>query len=108
MLAGQSIPGGPRSPAGRRELERGGRGVLCLVLPGSCTDCGDCGMVHVQVSPGRVSPVRAEGPRGGEGQTGGAGPVAGRGRRDRGGAAGRLSVCPCDPLSLWPCVPLSL
>lgn len=52
VLAGQSIPGGTPSPLGRPDPDRGGRGVLCLVLPGSCADaCEDCGMVHVQVSP---------------------------------------------------------
>ncbi|XP_052671098.1 transmembrane and coiled-coil domains protein 2 isoform X2 [Harpia harpyja] len=58
VLAGQSIPGGTASPSplGRPDPDRGGRGVLCLVLPGSCADaCEDCGMVHVQLDKGDVT-----------------------------------------------------
>lgn len=110
VLAGQSIPGGTPSPLGRPDPDRGGRGVLCLVLPGSCADaCEDCGMVHVQVSPcvrsgpwgpPRVvcvcpppgNPHRAED---GTRVTGlDAGPVAVRGQRYRTGLHGCLSVRP--------------
>lgn len=116
VLAGQSVPGGTPSPLGRPDPDRGGRGVLCLVLPGSCADaCEDCGMVHVQVSPcvrsgpwgpPRVvcvcpppgNPHRAED---GTRVTGlDAGPVAVRGQRYRTGLHGclsvRPSVCPCS------------
>lgn len=110
VLAGQSIPGGTPSPLGRPDPDRGGRGVLCLVLPGTCADaCEDCGMVHVQVSPcvrsGPWGPPRVvcvcpppgnpHGAEDGTRVTGlDAGPVAVRGQRYRTGLHGCLSVRP--------------